>query len=47
MGKWKMGSSSKERGEGERKVHVDKANEMRAWKQGQATACGRDREGLY
>lgn len=47
MGKWEMGRSSKKRGEGEIKVHVDKANEMRARKQGQARACGRDREGLY
>lgn len=32
MGKWEMGRSSKKSGEGEIKVHVDKANEMRARK---------------
>ena len=38
MGKWEMGRSSKKREEGEIKVHIDKANEMRARKQGQARA---------
>lgn len=41
------GKVIRKRGEEEIKVHVDKANEMRARKQGQARARGRDREGLY